>query len=215
MNLRTATSFCLSFCLAFVFLPQTWAAEAGELHTFYGVVTAVDPGAKTITIKSGGKSFVFHVRPETKISSFNSHVRLDTIQRGEAARIRMRLGERGIGVAVDIRIEHDATNAKISALYSAKTVQGENISGVAVANFVAYEPPAEGWVRGLDYGKTRGAMFLLTVQRDGTVADVKPISTLGYEELNARAMKWLKRWKFRPNSVTEVRMPIIFSQTRR
>ena len=44
--------------------PGSGSAEtdsSAPLHTFYGEVKAIDLAAKTITIKSGGKSFVFHV----------------------------------------------------------------------------------------------------------------------------------------------------------
>lgn len=50
---------------------------------------------------------------------------------------------------------------------------------------------------------------------DGTVSEVRPIGTLGYPELNERAIRWFKRWKFRPNSVTEVRMPMVYTSYRR
>jgi hypothetical protein len=208
----TLMAIALSFFVVAV-VPGSETAST-DFHIFYGEVTALDLAAKTITIKSGGKSFVFQVTPETKISSFNRFVRLDTIKRGEAAAITMRVGEHGRGVAVKIRLSSDATNARITALFSAKTIEGETISGVAVANYVVYEPPDEAFGRGLDFGNMHASMFLLTVQRDGTVSAAKPLGTLGYEELNERAARWAKHWKFRPNSLTEVRMPIVYRKLR-
>jgi hypothetical protein len=185
------------------------------LHTFYGEVKAVDLKAKTLTIKSGGKSFVFYVTDETKMSGENRFVRLDTIKRGQGAAVVMRLGEGNKGIAVNIRIDLDASFAQSLALFSARTPRGEMISGIAVFSFVVYEPPADAYIRGLDLGSTKVRMFRLSVLPDGTVASATPYVSFGYQELDARAEKWLKRWKFRPNSVTEVRIPMVHSQTRR
>jgi len=191
------------------------AKTAGGLHTFYGEVKAVDLKARTITIKSGGKSFVFHVTDETKISSRHQFVRLDKIRRGQGAMVVMRLGEGGRGIAVSIRFDPNAAMADSLALYSLKTTRGETISGMAFNNYVVYEPPRDAWSGGVPFEtKQRASMFLLIVQPDGTVADAKPLQGLGYPEMDARAVKWLKKWRFRPHGVTEARMPIGFSQWR-
>lgn len=190
------------------------AASSAPLHTFCGEVKAVDLAAKTITIKSGGKSLVFHVTDETKISSRNEHIRLDTVTRGQGATVVMRLGEGNVGIAVMIRFDADASLSKYLSLFSARTTRGETISGLAVNNYVAYQPPDDGFSRGLDFGMRRLGMFLLSVQPDGAVANVTSLKSLGYEELDVRAAKWLKKWRFRPNNVTEVRIPAGYYRTR-
>src|SRR2546423_11801465 len=78
------------------------AAPSPELHVFSGEVKSVDPARKTITIESGGKSFVFQVTPETKITSSVGYIRLETIRRGQGAVIVMRLGPGSIGIATKI-----------------------------------------------------------------------------------------------------------------
>ena len=188
------------------------AETAGPLNTFYGEVKAVDLKARTITIKSGGKSFVFHVTDETKISSRHGFVRLDKVQRGQGAAVVMRLGEGNRGIAVKIRFDADSSLSKHLSLYSARTTRGEMISGLAVSNFVVYEPPSHAFRRGLDLGPAKLRMFRLAVRPDGTVADATQFVSFGYEELDARAIKWLLKWRFRPNSVTEVRMPVVWSR---
>lgn len=204
------------FLTGFLSLGSGAAKEisSSPLHTFYGEVRAVDLAAKTITIKSGGRILVFHVTDETKISSRFEYVRLDKVQRGQGAAVVMRLGEGNIGIAVNIRFDADASLAKSLALFSARTVRGEMISGIAVNNFIAYQPPAEAFVRGLDLGPNKARMFRLSVLSDGTVASATPYVSFGYEELNARAVKWLKKWRFQPNSVTEVRVPVSWSRLR-
>lgn len=191
------------------------APSSAPLHTFYGEVKAIDLAAKTITIKTHVRSFVFHITNETKISSPNGHITLDKVQRGQGATVVMRLGEGGVGIAVAIRFDADASLAKSLALYSARTTRGEMISGLAVNNFVAYEPPAEQFIRGIDFGSNKMRMFRLSVRPDGTVESATPYVSFGYEELDARAIKWLKKWRFHPNSVTEVRIPMASTRTRR
>jgi hypothetical protein len=194
----------------------TPSSSSPELHIFSGEVTSVNPPAKTFTITSTGKSFVFHVTPETKFRGYGGSISLESIRRGNGATVAMRLGPGGIGIALQVFVRPDALGEKVTALYSAKTIQGETITGNAVANYVVYEPEGEAWSTTLEYeGQRRGAMFLLKIRPDGTVGGVKPIGALGYSDLNERAMRNLKRWKFKPNTLTEVRMPLIYFFGRR
>jgi hypothetical protein len=66
---------------------------------------------------------------------------------------------------------------------------------LAINNFIAYEPPSDGWSGGhLKFNQSAQGVFLLVVQRDGSVANVKMIKSLGYDELNLRAVNWLRKW---------------------
>lgn len=200
-----------------IFLPGLGSAKvavAAELHTFYGEVKAVDLAAKTITLKSSGKSFVFHITNETKISSWHEHVRLEKVRPGQGATVVMRLGPGGVGLAVSIRFEPSAARASFLAQFSVKTIQGETISGMPFNNYVVYQPPPDEWAGALPLKALRGSMFQLLVRPDGTVADAKPLRGLGYPELDARSVKWLKKWRFRPNSITEARMPMSYTYSR-
>ena len=182
-----------------------------DLHSFFGQVTAVNLAAKTITIKLG-KSFVFHVTGETTISSASGGaVRLEKIRLGDGALITMRPGPGNVGIAVKILV---TPGISFPDDYSGRTIKGENISGAALGNYVVYQPPPDDINRGLNFGMIRSGLFALSVQPDGTVGTVKTVRSFGYEELDARAAKWLKKWRFRPNSLTEVRMPINYHRTR-
>lgn len=139
------------------------APSSAPLHTFYGAVQAVDLAARTITINANGKSFVFYITNETKISSFNGYISLGKVQRGQGATVVMRLGEGNKGIAVQIRFEDDASRSQLLSLYSARTVRGEMITGVAFNNLVAYRPPDAGFNRGIDYGGNKLRMFRLSV----------------------------------------------------
>ena len=210
MRPRTILAAALILGIAFA-----RSITAAQLHTFYGDVKAVDVAAKTITIKSSGKSFVFHVTKETRMTSRRGPIRLENVQRGQGAAVVMRLGQGGIGIAVNIHFDLGPSAASMQSLYGVKTTGGEIITGMAVNNYVVAKPPDEAWVTGITYERLRASMFVLTIQRDGTVADVKAVQGLGYQELTERALRWFKKWRFRPNSVVEARMPFGYSQSRR
>ena len=212
MRLRILLSAILSSLLAFASGPTK---AAPELHTFYGDVKAIDLAAKTITIKSSGKSFVFQVTNETKMTSRRGPIRLENVQRGQGAAVVMRLGQGGVGIAVSIHFDLGPSAARWQSLHGVKTTGGEIITGMAFNNYVVSKPPDEAWSTGTTYGKLRASMFVLTVQRDGTVSDVKAVQGTGYRELDERAVRWFKKWRFRPNSVVEARMPYGYFQVRR
>jgi TonB family protein len=177
---------------------------------------AIDQAAKVIQLKTGNERFLFHYNDQTKISSPNGHVRLDRITRGTGAAVVMRVGEGNAGIAVVIRFVPDASQLKTLALISAKTVRGETITGIAVSNFVDYQPPADAWAGGpaLEPRKNPG-VFVLSVAPDGTVSSVTLRKSTGYPELDARAEKWMKKWRFHPNSVNEVQLPMYYYHYRR
>jgi hypothetical protein len=197
------------------FVSANDASDSG-LHTFYGEVVAIDQAAKVIQLKSGRQRFLFHYNDQTKISSTNGHVRLDRITRGTGAAVIMRVGEGNAGIALVIRFVPDASQMETLRLISAKTVHGETITGIAVSNFVDYQPPVDAWAGGpmLEPRKNPG-LFVLKVAPDGTVTSVTLRTSTGYPELDARAEKWIRKWRFRPNSVTEVQLPMYYYHYRR
>jgi TonB family protein len=204
---RVLRAVVVSLLLAGVVL-ATEASDAGK-HTFYGEVVAIDQAAKVLQLKSGNQRFLFHYNDQTKIVGTNGPVRLDRITRGTGAVVVMRVGEGNAGLALIIRIVPDANQMQSLRLISARTVHGENITGIAVSNFVDYEPPADAWSGGptLETRKNPG-VFVLSVGPDGTVSNVTHRQSTGYPELDARAEKWMKKWRFRPSSVTEVQLPM-------
>jgi TonB family protein len=192
------------------FVSAREASDSG-LHTFYGEVVAIDQAAKVIQLKSGNQRFLFHYNDQTKFSSTNGHVRLDRIMRGTGAAVVMRVGEGNAGLALVIRFVPDASQLQALRLISARTMRGENITGIAVSNFVEYQPPADAWSGGpmLENRKNPG-VFVLSIAPDGTVWSVTVRTSTGYPELDARAKKWLTKWRFHPNSLNEVQLPMSY-----
>lgn len=190
---------------------KTAEASGSGLHTFYGEVVAIDQAAKVIQLKTGNQRFLFHYNDQTKIGGTNGRVRLDRITRGTGAAVIMRVSEGNAGLALVIRFVPNASQLQSLRLISARTVRGESITGIAVSNFVDYQPPGDSWSGGptLETRKNPG-MFVLSVAPDGTVSSVTRRQSTGYPELDARAEKWMKKWRFRPNSVTEVQLPMYY-----
>ena len=186
------------------------------LHTFYGEVVLIDPAKKIIELKTAKQLFVFHYTDRTRISSTLGEVRMDKILRGTAAAVVMRVGEGNMGIATEIRFVPNLGPMQTLSLITARTVHGETISGTAVLKLVAYEPPSDEWSGGATLARRNNAgLFVLSVAPDGTVTNVALRQSCGYPELDARGEKWMKKWRFHPNSVTQVQMPMIFSQYRR
>jgi hypothetical protein len=187
------------------------APATDGLQAFYGEVKAVSRSARTITIELGMR-FVFHITDETKITvRGGAAVSLDNIKPGEGALVVARRNAGNTGIAVKITVE---PGAHFPAAISARTVQGQTISGIAVYPFVTYKPPTEVVNRNINFGRQSG-LFVLSVQRDGTVGNVRPLRSFGLGELDERARKWLMKWKFRPNALTEVRVPMTYNSFRR
>lgn len=210
-----------SITLAFFFLAfisrfagaETKSEKGGAI--FYGVVQAVDLGNKTFTIQAQGRSYVFHYSEQTKISSEQGYIRWDTVKAGQGATVLMRVGEGNVGLAVQVRFANDNGGAESAKLYVARTKKGETISGPAIDNYIVSQPPPFSFSGGAGYGLTnkagsRSGVFHLTVRPDGSVAEVTAAKSLGDDKMNLRAAAWLKKWKFRPNSLTEVQVPMFF-----
>ncbi len=189
------------------FVPAHAATPADQLHTFYGILKVVDPVAKTFTIKSGAQLLVFHYNDQTKISREGGYVSWTTLKPGVGANVQMRLGEGNIGIAVKVRFVFDQGRAESMALFSVRTVKGERISGIAISNYVVAEPPPDVVARDLDLGTASG-IFRATVRPDGTVDQVTTVRSLGWPEANQRGIRWVKKWKFKPHSVTEFQVPV-------
>jgi TonB family protein len=186
-----------------------------QLHTFYGEVKSVDRAARTITIKSADRPLLFHVTPETKFYARYEYMNFEKVKPGNGAAITMRLGEGNIGIAVSVRVDPTAGLVDWLKLFSAKTAGGDTITGLAVNNFVLEEPTSDRFARAVNFRAPRVGVFSLAVEPDGTVREVRPVQSFRERELDERAARWLKKWRFKPNSVTEVRMPVAYVQTMR
>ena len=183
-------------------------ATADDVHVFYGELGSVDTAARTFRIKTGSRVLVFHYTDQTKLSSFREHVSWDKLQGGQGATVVMRLAEGNIGLALRVRLDGNPGAAKALSLLVARTTGGATISGVAVANYILHETSSEAFVRATGPPARRDGVFVLSVQPDGSVGKVTAAKSLGSDEMNQRAAHLLRQWRFKPNTVTQVQVPI-------
>jgi TonB family protein len=211
---RTLPALIVSLLLV-SFLSAKDAPDTG-LHTLYGQVELIDPAKKIIVIQSHKQRLVFHYNEHTRISSTLGEVRMDRVIRGTHAAVVMRLGEGNVGIATEIRFVPSPSWAQTLALISGRTVHGQIITGTAVAKLVVYKPASDDWSGAVPLARSNNAgLFVLSVAADGTVANVAVRQSCGYSELDARAQNWMKRWRFKPNNLTEVQLPMFFTETYR
>src|SRR4051794_27708428 len=57
-------------------------------------------------------------------------------------------------------------------------------------------------------------LFVLTINRDGSVARVTVKKSIGYPELDASAVKAFSKWRFKPGTAKYVKMPLTFEMNR-
>ena len=195
------------------FLSAKETSDPG-LHTFYGEVVLIDPAKKIIELKNRKQLYVFHYTDQTRISSTLGQVNMNKILRGTGAAVVMRVGEGNAGIATEIRFVPNPTKIQILSLISGRTVRGETIDGMAVNKLIAYQPPADSWLGSAALERKNNAgLFVLSVAADGTVTCVAVRQSTGYSELDDRAQRWMKKWRFHPNTLTEVQFPMFFPST--
>ena len=194
----------------FAIPPTPLEAKPGDLHAFYGQVKAVDRAARTVTLGMPMR-FTFKVSGETQIAiRRGGAVEFGAIKPGAGAQIEARREANG-WTALKIKLQPGAT---FPEEMSARTLQGKTITGLEVAEFIVYEPPAQIINRNINFGQ-RSGFYLLSVRPDGTVGNVRPLKSMGVKELDERAINRLMKMKFRPGSLTEARIPVNFSSFRR
>jgi TonB family protein len=179
-------------------------------YALFGDVVTIDP--HSLTIKSGGKRLVFRITGETKINGLDRRpIQFDQIKPGDAVTVMMKLGPGNVGIAVIIRVDVGASSSNFLKLLRARLISGEVISGMAINNYIEFKPADDGWSgAGTFEHEYHDGVFLLEVQRDGTVGMVKMVKSMREHELDLRAIKWLKKWRFKPNTVSEVQMPMTY-----
>ena len=60
---------------------------------------------------------------------------------------------------------------------------------------------------------TGRGVFVLSVEKDGTVKSVKVVKSIGYPELDDAAVRCLRQWLFKPNAVTQVKIPMSYTMS--
>jgi TonB family protein len=95
-------------------------------------------------------------------------------------------------------------------VFAATTPNGKRLSASEVAPLVlSAQWPSPFWTRTGWHLKV--GVFLLNVRPDGSVSSVEILQSIGPAFLDRAVIKAFARWRFRPNSVKEVRVPAYYS----
>jgi TonB family protein len=99
------------------------------------------------------------------------------------------------------------------SLFAGTTPAGKRLSSfdlVPLVLYASWPPPMPTYINWhLEIG-----VFLLSVRPDGTVSNVEKLHTTGQAFLDRDVIKAFARWRFRPGSVKEVRVPARFTVSR-
>jgi len=209
-----------ALCLTFGGTANAVRAANNKLFVFDGKIQAVDMAARTFTLQVDKQSYVFVVTNQTKIVRNRKAQKFADLKRGRFAEVEMQVGPGGKGMAVSIRLGFDSRQLdsrvrelQWQSLFTATTPDGKTISGPELTRLIVNTPvfpvmPATA------LGPFKPAIFLLSVRPDGTVSNVEMLNSTGYNHLDKRGMQWAREWRFRPNSVVQVRVAIQIFNTR-
>ena len=99
-------------------------------------------------------------------------------------------------------------------LFVAKSPSGETLNATQIRRLVIDAPWPKYPSRAFSLGYSGTGIFLLSVRADGTISSVETLRSTGHTELDTPAMAALKKWRFQPKSVAQVRVPVPFWRTK-
>ena len=191
-----------------------------KLFVFHGKIEAADAATRTFTLQADKQSYVFVVTDQTKIVKNGKAQQFVDLKLGEPAEVEMQIGPGGRGMAVSVRLESSSRepNSRVGAsefqsLFAATTPDGKTISASELRPLVVNMPVFPN-MPSSELGPLKIGVFLLSVRPDGTVSGVEMLQSVGYDRLDQRSIKWAMEWRFRSNSVRQVRLAIQLSRQR-
>jgi TonB family protein len=188
-------------------------ATTNKVFVFRGKIQAVDAATRTFKLQAERKTYVFLVTDQTKMARQGMELGLTNLRRGEDAEVEMKVGPDGKGVALSVNLVSPVT-AIAESLVAATTPNGKTLSEEQIKPLILQG----GYPAGMDAHikwHLRLGVFLLAVRSDGTVANVEKLQSTGHPGLDSELLKTFMKWRFRPNSVTSVRLPAQYAVTRR
>jgi TonB family protein len=201
-------------CLTFGETADAAAAAGNKIFVFHGKIQAVDAAARTLTLQMDKQSYVFVVTDQTKIVRSGKAQKFADLKQGQPAEVEMQIGPGGKGIAVSVTLgsysrdsSYSVRQLQFNSLFAATTPDGKTIAWPELKRLVA-QWPVFPWQRAIESGPFKIGVFLLSVRPDGTVSNVEMLHSVGYDRLDKRAAQWAREWRFRPNSVVQVRVAI-------
>ena len=104
------------------------------------------------------------------------------------------------------------SDADIQSLFAATTPGGKTLSAAELRPLILHAPAPKRNLKVMGFMNLKIGVFLLTVQPDGTVSKVEILQSLGAALADNEVKQTFKKWRFRPNSVNQVRVPGYYSR---
>ena len=223
-GLRYSASVVLTFAALLLGLPNTQAA--GKVFVFNGKIESVNAGAGSFTLSGDGKAYAFQMTSETKVTWNGKPLSSSILRSGQHAEVEMKIGANGKGIATSVRLASPwtpyssgpptALSAPMAeSLFAATTPGGRRLSAPEIKPLIVYATWPTSTHRVTGYLRIKPGVFLLSVRSDGTVEKVEILQSIGHRGADADMIKALSRWRFRPGSVKEVRVPSQYGFGRR
>jgi TonB family protein len=200
----------------------TAATASNKLFVFYGEIETVDPSSGTFTLRSDKGRHVFNVTKDTRILRDRTALQLENLKAGQLAEVEMRIGAGGKGLATSVKLISRYTAAALAAsapapiesLFAATTRDGKHLSAAQLRPLIVNASWPRNTHRVIGYLRLKIGVFLLSVRSDGTVENVETLQSTGHRGADADTVTALRKWRFRPNSVKEVRVPSQYAFSR-
>jgi TonB family protein len=98
------------------------------------------------------------------------------------------------------------------SVFAATTPSGKILSAEQLTPLVVFAKWPMNFIETRVHWNLKIGVFLLNVRSDGTVSDVEILQSIGHPTANKDCVSAFKQWRFRPNSVKEVRVPACYSR---
>jgi TonB family protein len=114
-----------------------------------------------------------------------------------------------------LSIEHPfaMSDAMWNELFRATTAGGKKVSAQQLSPLVLHAEWPTNTVSLVGYWHLRLGVYLLNVRGDGSVSSVEILRPQGHIQMDSATVKAFAKWRFRPNSVKEVRVPAYYTHT--
>lgn len=200
MKIITQFLFVFSLLISVVTTP----GATRKVFVFGGKIQAVDRAARAFTLQTNKGSYTFSVTGQTRIVHGDRFRNFGELKSGQDAEVEMTIGPDGKGIALSVNLTAVGP-AAVETLFSATTPNGMTLSAKQLKPLVLYgtwpsTPTRVRW-------RLKVGVFLLTVRDDGSVAEVEKLQSTGHAGLDGELKRAFLKWRFRPNSVTSVRVP--------
>jgi TonB family protein len=204
----------LRLLLLFSLLLTAVAAQAAprKVFVFDGKIRAIDGAARTFTLQTNIKPYTFSVTEQTRIIHNGMFRSFGDLKSGQDAEVEMTIGPDGKGIALSVNLTAVGP-AAVESLFSATTPSGKTLSAGQLKPLVLYRTWPSTTAR--VFWRLKVGIFLLEVRADGTVAKVEQLQSTGHSGLDGDLKRAFLKWRFRPNSVSSVRVPAHYSITNR